>query len=176
MKTAGTRSKNTRRQRGAGYDIVTPGFKYNLSDLAAAMGLVQLAKADRLHRSRVQLARRYQRALGHVVELRTPHWVAAPEHAWHLYVIQLRLTWLRCSRDGFAAALRRRGIATSVHYRPLHMHSYYRRAFGYRPADFPNARAAFRRILSLPFYSGMARQDAERVIAAVTDTCKEFQR
>lgn len=165
-----------RRECGSGYDILLPGYKYNLGDLAAAIGRVQLAKAARLHAARERLAHRYRQALARLPEIELPPFVAAPAHAWHLYVVQLRLERLRCSRDQFAAALRRRGVESSVHYRPLHMHSFYRRAFGYRPADFPCALAASRRILSLPFYAGMRTSEARRVIAAVAETCAEFRR
>ncbi len=165
-----------RRERGAGYDILLPGYKYNLGDLAAAIGRAQLAKSARLHAARARLAQRYQHALARLPEIELPPFMAAPDHAWHLYVIQLRLDRLRCGRDQFAAALRRRGIETSVHYRPLHMHSYYRRAFGYRPADFPCAHRAYRRILSLPFYAGLRPDAVRRVIAAVAATCAEFHR
>ncbi|MGH9489418.1 MAG: DegT/DnrJ/EryC1/StrS family aminotransferase [Terriglobales bacterium] len=165
-----------RRGQGPGYDIREPGYKYNLSDLAAALGRVQLARAARLHAARERLARRYHRALAAIPEIELPPWIPAPSHAWHLYVIQLRLERLRGGRDAFLAALRRRGIEASVHYKPLHLHSFYRRVCGCRPADFPYALAAYRRIISLPFYAGMPRRGADQVIAALRDTCQELRR
>lgn len=165
-----------RRGHGPGYDIREPGYKYNLSDLAAALGRVQLARAAGLHAARERLARRYHRALAAIPEIELPPWVPAPVHAWHLYVIQLRLERLRRGRDAFLAALRRRGIEASVHYKPLHLHSLYRRVCGCRPADFPYALAAYRRIISLPFYAGMPRRGADQVIAALRDTCQELRR
>lgn len=164
------------RRGGPAYDIREPGYKYNLPDLAAALGRVQLARAAPLHAARVRLAGYYHRAFKALPEIQPPPFVPAPFHAWHLYVIQLRLERLRGGRKAFLAALRKRGIEASVHYRPLHLHSYYRRTFGYRPADFPQALAAFRRIISLPFYAGLSRRDAARVIAAVRETCAEMRR
>lgn len=169
-------SAATWRRCGPAYDIREPGYKYNLPDFAAALGRAQLARACHLHAARARLAARYHRAFSAIPEIQPPPLMPAPFHAWHLYVIQLRLRRLRGGRDAFLAALRRRGIECSVHYRPLHMHSFYRRTFGYRPADFPHAFSAYRRIISLPFYAGLSRGDADLVIAAVQDTCAELRR
>lgn len=164
------------RRGGPAYDIAEPGYKYNLPDLAAALGRVQLARAASMHAARERLARYYNGAFAAMPAIQPPPFVPAPLHAWHLYVIQLRLGQLRRGRDAFLATLRRRGIEASVHYRPLHVHSYYRRTFGYHPADFPHALSAYRRIISLPFYPALSRGDADRVITAVQEACAELRR
>ena len=159
-----------RRYSGEGswrYDVAYPGFKYNMTDVAAAMGLVQLQRLPALHRRRQRLAALYTELLGDVPELQLPATRADVGHAWHLYVVRLRLDRLRLSRDAVIEALKAAGIGTSVHFIPLHLLSYYRDTFGYRPSDFPIASAAADAIISVPLFTLMADDDVVYVAAAL---------
>lgn len=158
------------------YDIVEPGHKYNMPDLAAALGIIQLAKCQRMWEARRRIASMYQKAFQNIQELELPSEPPDVRHAWHLYSIRLRLDRLRLSRNQFIAELRARNIGTSVHFKPLHLHSYYRRTYGYTPQDFPVATAAFDRIVSLPIYSLMTDTDVLQVIEAVNDVVQQYRR
>ncbi len=151
------------------YEIVAPGFKYNLTDMAAALGLSQLRKADRFWKARERYAAMYAEAfrdLPEIVPLVTQDDV---QHAWHLYVIQLDLDRLRISRQAFIEGLQQKHIGCSVHFIPLHLHPYYRATGGYSRADFPVASHAFDRMVSLPLYSKMSEEDVHRAIQAVRE-------
>jgi perosamine synthetase len=154
------------------YEIVAPGYKYNLTDMAAALGLVQLAKLDVMWRRRVEIAGRYDAAFADIPELQLPHRGAANQHAWHLYMLRVDNARLAGGRDAFAEELRKRNIGISVHFIPLHLHPYYRDTYGYAPDDFPIATREFRREVSLPIYSRMSDEDVADVIAAVIATVK----
>ncbi|MGE5219476.1 MAG: DegT/DnrJ/EryC1/StrS family aminotransferase, partial [Chloroflexota bacterium] len=158
------------------YEILAPGFKYNLTDVAAALGLVQLKRADSFYRARKRIAELYDAGFAEVAETRTPAVGGDVQHAWHLYVIQLELERLRTGRDEFIEALKNQGIGTSVHFIPLHLHPYYRERFGYGGHDFPVASAAFERLISLPIYPGMTDSQVDRVIEAVRNIAREFRR
>lgn len=149
------------------YDIVAPGFKYNLTDLAAAMGLVQLTRAEEMLERRREIAAAYTAAFGRLEGLECPTIPDGVDTAWHLYLLRLDSGTGAPARDDFVAALNARGIGTSVHFIPLHLHSYYAAEYGYRPEDFPAATAEFRRACSLPIYSAMTDADVRRVIDAV---------
>lgn len=158
------------------YEILYPGYKYNLTDIAAAIGLEQLKKCDQFWEARKRIATVYNYAFTDVPEIQTPACTPALKHAWHLYVIQLRLERLRIGRSEFIEALKKAGVATSVHFIPLHLHPFYRDTFGYKPQDFPTASAAFERIISLPIYPRMTEMDVETVIAAVKKVARENRR
>lgn len=151
------------------YEVVAPGFKYNMSDLMAAIGIQQLKKVDRFQQRREEIARRYTKAFSDL-PLKTPY-VAEPKdkHAWHLYVIQLELEYLQISRDEFIEQLSKRGIGASVHFIPLHLHPYWQKRYGFKPEDFPVALDCFHRVVSLPIYTSMRDKDVERVIKAVKE-------
>jgi dTDP-4-amino-4,6-dideoxygalactose transaminase len=159
------------------YEIVAPGFKYNMTDVAAAMGLAQLAKLDRMRERRADIAGRYHAAFGRIPELEPPPDApAGGQHAWHLYALRLRLDRLAIDRAAFIEELKRRNIGTSVHFIPLHAHPYYRQTYGYRPEDFPVAWAEYQREISLPIYSKMSDQDVGDVVAAVSEVVEEHRR
>lgn len=151
------------------YEITAPGFKYNLTDIAAAIGLQQLRKADELHKKRTQLAECYADLLADVEELILPK--AQPDriHSWHLYVIRLRLDRLSIDRSELIEELKRTGIGTSVHWMPLHMHPYYRETYGYKPDDLPQAARLYPEIISLPIFPDMSLKNILRV-------CSELKR
>ena len=156
------------------YDVVAPGFKYNLTDLAAAIGRVQLAKAQALLERRRLIAQRYLEAFRGMDELVPPP--ATDGHAWHLFIVRLREEALSIDRDRFIEELQARGIGVSVHFIPLHLMSYYRETYGLRPEDFPVALECYRACISLPLYPSMSDGEAERVVRAVTEICRRFRR
>ena len=151
------------------YEIIAPGYKYNMTDIAAAMGLAQLAKAERMWRRRSEIARRYNEAFKDVPTLQTPLIPADGQHAWHLYMLRLNLEHLRIDRARFIEEMKKRNIGTSVHFIPLHLHPYYRQTYGYQPEDFPVAYREYQREVSLPIYSRMSDRDVEDVIEAVLE-------
>ena len=158
------------------YEVLYPGFKYNLTDIAAAIGIEQLKKCDRFWQARERTALIYQHGFADLAEIQLPTCRENAQHAWHLFVIQLNLERLKITRNEFIEALREQSIGTSVHFIPLHLHPYYRDRFGYKPEDFPNASAVFDRIVSLPIYPGMTESDVEKVIEAVTNITKANRR
>lgn len=146
------------------YDVVAAGFKYNLTDPSAAMGLVQLSRAEDMRARRQEIAAYYTEALTDCgVEL-PPEPSAADRHAWHLYVVR---TAQDDDRDRFIDELATHGIGTSVHFIPLHQHPFWRAWGGYELHDFPVASAEYKRVVSLPIYSRMSDADVERVAACV---------
>lgn len=158
------------------YEIISPGYKYNLTDIAAALGIEQLKKCDQFWEARRRIATIYNYAFADVPEIRMPAFVSHVQHAWHLFVIQLDFERLRIGRGAFIEALKKEGIGTSVHFIPLHLHPFYRDTFGYKPRDFPVASAAAERIVSLPIYPRMAEANVESVIAAVKKIARENRR
>jgi len=150
------------------YEVVAAGFKYNLTDIAAAIGIQQLRKIDRFARRREQLAQRYDDGLAGLPLQLPAHADAAAgdTHAWHLYVVRLAPD-APLGRDALIEALSQRGIGTSVHFIPLHRHPYWRDACALAPAQFPVAEACFERMLTLPLYTRMSDADQDRVIHAL---------
>jgi dTDP-4-amino-4,6-dideoxygalactose transaminase len=126
------------------YDILYPGYKYNLTDLAAAIGVEQLKKSDQFWQTRQRYAQLYSEGFQDLPEIQLPASGLAGQHAWHLYVIQLQLERLNISRGAFIEALKEHHIGASVHFIPLHLHPYYRDSFGYGPQDFPCASTILR--------------------------------
>lgn len=151
------------------YEIIAPGFKYNLTDVAAGMGLAQLAKANRMWQRRRDIAQRFNAAFSEYAELETPFDRADCQHAWHLYVLRLNLDSLEIDRAEFVEKLKERNIGASVHFIPLHTHPYYRQTYGYQPEDFPVAYRQYQRAISLPIYSKMSDTDVQDVIDAVCE-------
>lgn len=149
------------------YEILYPGYKYNMTDIQAALGLSQLAKLERLQAVRRGIAAQYNEAFGNMPELEIPVELDYARHAWHLYVLKLNLAKLKTDRNQFIEELKAEKIGTSVHFIPVHLHPYYRDTFGYQPGDFPRAAETFERILSLPLYPRMSDQDRLDVIEAV---------
>lgn len=158
------------------YDILAPGFKYNLTDIAAAIGIHQLRKAEDFRARRLAIADRYDAELRDVPGVRVPEVDDREGHGWHLYVIQVDPDRLTIGRNEFIDRLIARNIGVSVHFIPLHLHPYYRDRYSYRPEDYPNAFAAFQRILSLPIYARMTDEDVRHVVEAVRDVAREARR
>ncbi len=158
------------------YEIHDLGFKYNLSDVHAAIGLAQLKRADDFLRCRTAIAGRYNEALRACEALQPPYSEGGIEHAWHLYVLRLKPELLRIGRNQFVELLRERGVGTSVHCIPLHTMHYYQRAYGYRNGDFPVAEDIYSRCLSLPIYASMSDEDVQYVIDTVLSIAREHRR
>jgi dTDP-4-amino-4,6-dideoxygalactose transaminase len=152
------------------YEIVAPGFKYNLTDIAASIGIHQLRKADAMHRKRAKGAELYSQLLGDVEELVLPRQQSNRVHSWHLFVVRLKLDRLKIDRAQFITELQGRGVGTSVHWMPLHMHPYYRETYGYAPQDLPTAASLYPELISLPLYPDMSEQD----VGYVCDSVKQI--
>lgn len=155
------------------YEILAPGYKYNMTDTAAALGLVQLSRNNDMLQKRLAMAQRYRDAF-----VDWPIECLAPENdrtnAQHLFVIRLKKNALKIDRQLFIQELKSRQIGTSVHFIPLHIHPYYRDTYGYRPNDLPVAWDVYQRMVSLPLYSKMTDTDVERVIREIREICEKF--
>ena len=147
------------------YEIVAPGFKYNLTDIAAALGIHQLRRARAFQAQRQLLVDAYDTALAGLPLLRPPGPRAGDQHAWHLYVVRLTDA-APISRDVFIERLYAAGIGCSVHYIPLHVQPYWRERYGLRAESFPHSQHAFERLVSLPIYTRMTVADVQRVAQA----------
>jgi len=158
------------------YEVCEAGYKYNMTDPQAALGLVQLAKCDDMWRRRVEIAEKYDRALQSLEAYRLPTVAPDVQHAWHLYVILIEPEALRIPRDQVIEELRQRGIGTAVHFIPLHLHPYYQKVWGYRAGDFPVAEDYFERCISLPIYPGMKDDAIDCVIEGLHELASEFRR
>jgi len=141
------------------YEILAPGFKYNLTDIAAAIGLHQLRKADKFHERRAQRAQLYSELLGDVDELILPRELPNRIHSWHLYPVRLHKTRHSADRSRVISDLKAAGISTSVHWMPLHLHPYYREQLGYKPSDCPCAAALYSELITLPLYPDLTTEE-----------------
>lgn len=153
------------------YRIVAPGYKYNMTDVAAALGIVQLARAEEMRRRRDEIAQRYLRGLAGVNAIELPPDPKDRLHSWHLFPVRLRLESLRIDRNAFVEEMRKEGVGFSVHWRPLHLHPYYAETFGWRPEDCPEASALWERLVSLPIFSVETDYEADRVVEVLADVC-----
>jgi len=158
------------------YRIVAPGFKYNLTDMAAALGLRQLTRAQELRAAREALALRYRSALAAVEGLELPPAPADRVHAWHLFPIRLRLDRLRVDRNRMLEELKAEGVGCSVHWRPLHLHPYYEQEFGWRREHLPAASALWERLISLPIFPGMRDDEFDHVVRTLQTLCARHAR
>ncbi|WP_375184673.1 DegT/DnrJ/EryC1/StrS family aminotransferase [Aquabacterium sp.] len=149
------------------YEIVAPGFKYNLTDIAAALGLHQLKRVQGFQAKREALAKRFDAALADLPLILPPRPVHAGDlHAWHLYVVRLKDD-AGITRDQLIETLFADGIGVSVHYIPLHLHPYWKERYALQPESFPHSQKAYERMVSLPLYTRMTEADVDRVVASV---------
>ncbi len=148
------------------YEIVAPGYKYNLTDIAASLGLHQIRRAHGFARRRGEIADRYDRAFAGLPLLAPPRPPEGELHPWHLYVVRLT-DEAPIGRDAFIEAMFKAGIGCSVHYIPLHLHPYWRERYGLAASQFPHSQRAFERMVSLPLYTRMSESDAARVVDTV---------
>lgn len=159
------------------YEVVAAGYKYNMTDIAAALGLIQLGKAESFRLQREAIARRFTDIFASHPALEVPEQVHSQDtHAWHLYVLRLNLERLLIDRDQFISEMAQRGIGCSVHFIPLHLHPYWRDRYGLTPEMFPVASREFTRAVSLPIYPDMDASAVERVAIAVLDIVGRFAR
>jgi dTDP-4-amino-4,6-dideoxygalactose transaminase len=158
------------------YEIHDTGFKYNLSDVHAAIGVAQLRRADELMRRRQAIAKAYNEAFGSDPALEIPVTEPGVVHAWHLYVLRLRSSALKISRNRYVEVLRECGVGTSVHCIPLNTMAFYQNRYGYRTGDFPIAEDVYSRCLSLPIFPGMSDEDVAYVIESVLTAARENRR
>ncbi|HEV8380679.1 MAG TPA: DegT/DnrJ/EryC1/StrS aminotransferase family protein [Gemmatimonadales bacterium] len=158
------------------YEVLHPGFKYNMTDIQAALGLWQLKKLPGFQQRRREVVARYTNAFADQDALETPVERPDVEHAWHLYVLRLRLEALRLDRDQFIEELTKRNIGTSVHFIPIHLHPYYCDKYRFVPGTYPLAYSNYRRMISLPLNCRLSDQDVDDVIDAVLDIIDAFRR
>ncbi|MCX7920349.1 MAG: DegT/DnrJ/EryC1/StrS family aminotransferase [bacterium] len=158
------------------YQVLEAGYKYNLPDIPAALGIAQLQQATRWHKIRTKYAQLYTAGFAENEAVETP--TVAPDiiSSWHLYIIKLNLEQLRISRNQLIELLRKKGIGTSVHYIPLHHHPYYQRVWGYKPSEFPNANWAYERVISLPLYPNLKQNQVEYIINSINKLSKKYKR
>jgi dTDP-4-amino-4,6-dideoxygalactose transaminase len=154
------------------YQIVAAGYKYNLTDIAAAIGNCQLRRAEPMRRQREEIACNYRRKFADVEQLELPPSPGDRIHSWHLFPIRLNLEKMTIDRNAFIEEIRRRGIGCSVHWRPLHLHPYYQDAFGWRDEHLPVATSEWTRIVSLPLFPGMTTDEQDFVVRTVKESCR----
>jgi UDP-4-amino-4,6-dideoxy-N-acetyl-beta-L-altrosamine transaminase len=155
------------------YEILEKGYKYNMTDIQAALGIHQLKKIEKFIKIRDAYAKQYTKGFEDVEEIITPYLKKNIRHAWHLYPIRIDTGNLRIKRNEFIEKLKEKGIGTSVHFIPLHLHPFYRKTFNYQRGDFPVTEKVYENIISLPIYPAMSRKDVKYVIHSVREIIKE---
>ncbi len=155
--------------------MLLPGFKYNMTDFQAALGLWQLRKLARFQQRRAEIVAQYHSAFAEEPALELPVTRAEVDHAWHLYVLRLRLEALTIDRNRFIQELAARNIGTSVHFIPIHLHPYYRDRYSFSPLSFPVAYTSYERMLSIPLMPSLTDRDVGDVIEAVRDVVRTFR-
>lgn len=158
------------------YRIIAPGYKYNMTDIAAAIGIHQAARAEEMRKDREKVAYRYIKAFGSMAEIELPPVDTNRIHSWHLFPIKLRLDRLDIDRNAFIPLLKLRGVGCSVHWRPLHLHPYYQKTFGWRPEDCPTATEVWERLVSLPIFAGMGEKETRYVVSVVKELCRKHSK
>ncbi|MBT0654669.1 DegT/DnrJ/EryC1/StrS family aminotransferase [Geomobilimonas luticola] len=159
------------------YDIMLPGFKYNMMDIQAAIGIHQLPRLDGFIDRRTAIAEFYNRELADTAELALPAYAPYEQrHAWHLYTPLVRIEHLTIDRDTFMAELKKENIGTGLHYKAIHHHEYYRNTLNIAPGELPNADYASDRILSLPLFPLMTMDDARDVVEGVKNVIAKFRK
>ena len=158
------------------YEVVMPGYKYNMTDIQAALGIHQLRKLDDFIVTRQRYARLYDHAFADLPEIETPITHSDRSHVYHLYVVRLNLELLTTDRAQFIEELKALNIGTSVHFIPVHLHPFYQKSFGYKPGDFPMAERIYERIISLPLFPKMTEDDVKDVIQAVEHIISKYRK
>lgn len=158
------------------YDICEPGFKYNMFDIQAALGLRQLDRLEEMQQKRLKIAAQYQAAFSKCDALDPPFVPEYTTHCWHLYVLRIVPENLTIDRDQFIVELNNRNVGTSVHFIPVTNMSAYTSRYGFKPSDFPNTEKHYQRIISLPLYPTMTDEEVQYVIDAVLDIAEKFHK
>jgi dTDP-4-amino-4,6-dideoxygalactose transaminase len=157
------------------YEVEKAGYKYNMTDIQAAMGVAQLRKIDWMWKRRVEITDTYTAAFAGRDDIEVPTLKADRESAWHLYVVKLNLPSLQIQRNRFIEELKKRGVMASVHFIPLHKHPFYMNAFGYDSRGLSVSDSLYERIISLPVYPGMSNEDVQHVVNSVHDTLETYK-
>ncbi len=160
----------------AHYEILYPGYKYNMFDIQASLVMHQLKKIEKFWALRKQFVEKYNDGFKDIEQIKTLKIMPDIKHAYHLYSIILKTEMLKCTRDEFLAELQKLNIGVSVHFTALHLHPYYRDTYGYRRGDFPNAEYASDRLVSLPLFPMMNAEDVEYSVSAVTHLIKKYKK
>ncbi|PKP62036.1 UDP-4-amino-4,6-dideoxy-N-acetyl-beta-L-altrosamine transaminase [Candidatus Atribacteria bacterium HGW-Atribacteria-1] len=158
------------------YEVVCPGYKYNMTDIQASLGLHQLEKLNNFQKKRENIVKAYNEAFKDMKEITIPFVKNNIKHAWHLYVIKIVSEKLKINRNQFIEALKAENIGTSVHFIPAHLQPYYRDTFGFKKGDFPNAEYAFERVISLPLFPKMSDKDVKDVINSVKKIVEYYKK
>ena len=148
------------------YKIIAPGYKYNMTDVLAAVGIHQLAKAEKMRKEREKIANYYNEAFDKIDNLQVAPWLDNRIHSWHLYALRLNLDRLGFSRSEMVEKMRQAGVGFSVHWRPLHLHPYYQ-DLGWRAEHCPVATMEWERLVSLPIFPGLRDEDVQHVIHTI---------
>lgn len=157
------------------YEVVVPGFKYNMTDIQASIGMVQLKRLESFQQRRREIVAQYNAAFSQLPEVQPPTARPNVEHAWHLYVLRLHLDRLTINRSQFIEELKVRNIGSSVHFIPVHLHPFYRDTCGWMPEDFPVAYGEYQRTVSLPLHPRLSTEDVTDVIEAVQDVITHYR-
>ena len=158
------------------YKITAPGFKYNLTDIAGAIGIHQVARAESLRKAREEISHRYREQLRNIEAIELPPDDDNRIQSWHLFPIKLHLHHLTIDRNAFIEELKQRGVGCSVHWRPLHLHPYYKQTFGWRAKDLPVSTEIWQRLISLPLFPGMDNDEIQHVIDSISKICRRCAR
>jgi len=158
------------------YEVIEQGYKYNMSDIMAGIGIAQLKKVRKFWKIRNRYAHMYTEGFSEYPELITPVVRTNIKHAWHLYILRLKLDKLRITRNEFIEKLKGAGIGTSVHFIPLHLHPYYKKRFGCKYGDFPVAERVYESAISLPLYPRMTEEDVKYVIVNACSLVKKYRK
>ncbi|MBW2990877.1 DegT/DnrJ/EryC1/StrS aminotransferase family protein [Candidatus Woesearchaeota archaeon] len=158
------------------YEIIMAGYKYNMTDIQAALGLCQLKKLERFNKRRERLAEMYNQEFSKIKELSLRKIKDGVKNVWHLYTIRIDESKLRINRNQFIKELAKKGISTSVHFIPLHLHPYYQQKHGHKKGDFPVAEKVYSNLISLPLYPDLGEDDVNYIIDSVKEIIKQNQR
>ena len=158
------------------YDVADLGYKYNMTDISASFGIEQLSHVNNWHQRRLHIVSQYQKGMSGIKGLILPQHTSGKVHAWHLYVIRVIPELWRLTRNELIEKINEKGIGTSVHYIPVHMHSYYEKKYGFNPEDFPIAKQLSESVITLPLYPGMTEKQIEYVTSTINTLWKEYRK
>jgi len=158
------------------YDVADLGYKYNMTDISASFGIEQLSHVNNWHQRRLHIVSQYQKGMSGIKGLILPQHTSGKVHAWHLYVIRVIPGLWRLTRNELIEKINEKGIGISVHYIPVHMHSYYEKKYGFNPEDFPIAKQLSESVITLPLYPGMTEKQIEYVTSTINTLWKEYRK
>ena len=157
------------------YDVSELGYKYNMTDIAASFGIEQLSHINDWHKRRLEIVKKYNDGMSDIEGLVLPKHLSGKVHAWHLYVIRIIPELWKIDRNTLIEKINEKGIGTSVHYIPVHMHSYYEKKYGYKPGDFPIAKQLSESVITLPLYPKMTDEQTNYVVSVLNDLWPKYK-